>query len=131
MRVRCGAGYPLQVPILCLRPPLRPNSHLEGRTAVASYTGARIEHPQAQTVFILSIVGIFTGICAPIAWYMGVQAKKEIAAQPGQWSSEGNLKTGTLIGKIFTILYIIGIVVSIVFMILGFALMGIAATSYR
>ena len=96
---------------------------------MTSNTSATIEHPKAQTVFILSIVGIFVGICAPIAWYMGVQAKKEVAAQPGQWSSEGNLKTGTLIGKIFTILYIIGIVLWIVMMIVAFALAGVAAHS--
>jgi uncharacterized membrane protein YjgN (DUF898 family) len=96
---------------------------------VTSNTSATIEHPKAQTVFILSIVGIFVGICAPIAWYMGVQAKKEVAAQPGQWSSEGNLKTGTMIGKIFTILYIIGIVLWIVMMIVAFAMAGVAAHS--
>ena len=96
---------------------------------MASNTAATIEHPKAQTVFILSIVGIFVGICAPIAWYMGVQAKKEVAAQPGQWSSEGNLKTGTMIGKIFTILYIIGIVLWIVMMIVAFAMAGVAAHS--
>jgi len=96
---------------------------------VTSNTSATIEHPKAQTVFILSIVGIFVGICAPIAWYMGVQAKKEVAAQPGQWSSEGNLKTGTMIGKIFTILYIIGIVLWIVMMIVAFAVAGVAAHS--
>ena len=96
---------------------------------MTSNTSATIEHPKAQTVFILSIVGIFVGICAPIAWYMGVQAKKEVAAQPGQWSSEGNLKTGTLIGKIFTILYIIGIVLWIVMMIVAFAMAGVAAHS--
>jgi len=94
---------------------------------VASNTAATIEHPKAQTVFILSIVGIFVGICAPIAWYMGVQAKKEIAAQPGTWSTEGNLKTGTLIGKIFTILWIIGIVLWIVMMVVAFALAGAVA----
>lgn len=93
---------------------------------MTSNTSATIEHPKAQTVFILSIVGIFVGICAPIAWYMGVQAKKEVAAQPGQWSSEGNLKTGTMIGKIFTILYIIGIVLWIVMMIAAFAMAGAA-----
>lgn len=93
---------------------------------MTSSTSATIEHPKAQTVFILSIVGIFVGICAPIAWYMGVQAKKEVAAQPGQWSSEGNLKTGTMIGKIFTILYIIGIVLWIVMMIAAFAMAGAA-----
>ena len=94
---------------------------------MTSNTSATIEHPKAQTVFILSIVGIFVGICAPIAWYMGVQAKKEIAAQPGTWSTEGNLKTGTLIGKIFTILWIIGIVLWIVMMIVAFALAGAVA----
>ena len=96
---------------------------------MTSNTSATIERPKAQTVFILSIVGIFVGICAPIAWYMGVQAKKEVAAQPGQWSSEGNLKTGTMIGKIFTILYIIGIVLWIVMMIVAFAMAGVAAHS--
>ncbi len=96
---------------------------------MTSNTGASTEHPQAQTVFILSIVGIFVGICAPIAWYMGVQAKKEIAAQPGRWSSEGNLKTGTMLGKIFTILYIIGVVLWIVIMVAALVIAGVAANS--
>ena len=39
-----------------------------------------VEHPQAQTVFILGIVGIFVGIIPFIAWYLGAQAKKEIEA---------------------------------------------------
>ena len=86
---------------------------------MASNTAATVDHPKAQTVFILSIVGIFVGICAPIAWYLGVQTKKEILANPGQYTTEGSLKTGTLIGKIFTILYIIGIVLTIVFSIIG------------
>ena len=94
---------------------------------MTSTTSTTLEHPKAQTVFILSIVGIFVGICAPIAWYMGVQAKKEVAAQPGQWSSEGNLKTGTMIGKIFTILYIIGIALWIIIMIVAVALAGAVA----
>jgi uncharacterized membrane protein YjgN (DUF898 family) len=95
---------------------------------VASNTATTLEHPKAQTVFILSIVGIFVGICAPIAWYMGVQAKKEIATS-GQYAFAGNLKTGTLIGKIFTILYIIGIVLWIIMMIVAFAIAGSAAHS--
>ena len=94
---------------------------------MASNTSATVEHPKAQTVFILSIVGIFVGICAPIAWYMGTQAKKEIAAS-GQYAFEGNLKTGTLIGKIFTILYIIGIALSIILSIVS--AMALVATSH-
>jgi uncharacterized membrane protein YjgN (DUF898 family) len=95
---------------------------------VTSTTSTTLEHPKAQTVFILSIVGIFVAICSPIAWYMGVQAKKEIAAS-GQYAFAGNLKTGTLIGKIFTILWIIGIVLYIIAMIAAFAIAGAAAHS--
>jgi hypothetical protein len=93
---------------------------------VASTTATTLEHPKAQTVFILSIVGIFVAICSPIAWYMGVQAKKEIAAS-GQYAFAGNLKTGTTIGKVFTILWIIGIVLYIIAMIAVVAIAGAAA----
>ncbi len=92
-------------------------------------TSVTIEHPRAQTVLILSIVGIFVGICAPIAWYLGAQAKKEVLAQPGRWSTDGSLKMGTLIGKIFTILYIILIVLWLVIMIVGLAMLGTTAHS--
>lgn len=86
---------------------------------------AQAEHPKAQTVFILGILGIFTGICAFIAWYMGGQAKKEIqAGAPYQFA--GNLKTGYMLGKVFSILYIVGIVVSIVFYIVVIALLASA-----
>ena len=45
------------------------------------------EHPQSQMVFILGIVGIFTGVTAFVAWYMGGQAKKEIeAGAPFPWA---------------------------------------------
>jgi hypothetical protein len=88
---------------------------------MASYGTVLPDHPKTQTVFILGIVGIFVGICAPIAWYMGSQALKEVAANPGQWNPGGNLKTGKTLGMIFTILYIIGIVAYILFFIFVFA----------
>lgn len=85
---------------------------------MASYGTVLPDHPKAQTVFILGIVGIFVGVCAPIAWYMGAQALKEVAATPGQWNPGGSLKTGKTLGMIFTILWIIGIVAYILFIIL-------------
>ena len=90
-------------------------------------TPATAEHPKAQTVLILSIVGIFVGICAPIAWYMGTQAKKEVAASGGHLTAEGSLKTGTMLGKIFTILYIIGIVLWIIIMVISIIAIGASA----
>jgi len=61
------------------------------------------EHPQAQTVFILGIVGIFTGILSFVAWYLGSEAKKEIEAG-APYPFEGKLKTGYLLGKILGII---------------------------
>ena len=77
------------------------------------------EHPQSQMVFILGIVGIFTGVTAFVAWYMGGQAKKEIdAGAPYQWG--GNLKTGYMLGKIFSIITIVGGSLMILFYIAYF-----------
>lgn len=81
------------------------------------------EHPQSQMVFILGIVGIFTGVTAFVAWYMGGQAKKEIeAVAPFQWG--GQLKTGYTLGKVFGIIWIVGIALYIVFFILYIAFMA-------
>ena len=87
-----------------------------GQPGYGAVGGAQ-EHPQTQTVFILGIVGIFTGIPAFVAWYMGAQARKEIqAGAPYRW--EGNLKTGYLLGKVFGILSIVGIALAVVFWVI-------------
>ena len=70
------------------------------------------EHPQSQMVFILGIVGIFVTIVPFIAWYLGGQAKKEIAAG-APYPFEGKIKTGYILGKVFGILQIVGIVLVI------------------
>ena len=81
------------------------------------------EHPQSQMVFILGIVGIFTGVTAFVAWYMGGQAKKEIeAGAPFPWA--GQLKTGYTLGKVFGIIWIVGIALYIVFFILYFVIIA-------
>ncbi len=74
--------------------------------------GGQQEHPQAQTIFILSLVGIPVPLLAWIAWYMGAKAKKEIeAGAPYAWS--GNVKNGHLLGKIFGIIHIVVLVLYI------------------
>ncbi|GAA4894739.1 CD225/dispanin family protein [Tessaracoccus lubricantis] len=88
------------------------------------YGAPKQEHPQAQTVLILGIVGIFFSICAFIAWYMGGKAKKEIEAG-APYSFDGNLKVGYLLGKIISILAIVGAVLAIVFIIFA----GVLAAS--
>ena len=95
-----------------------------GQPGYGAVGGAQ-EHPQTQTVFILGIVGIFVPIVAFVAWYMGGQAKKEIeAGAPFRW--DGNLKTGYILGKVFGIIAIIGVVLAIIVLII---LMGVAVVN--
>jgi small-conductance mechanosensitive channel len=78
------------------------------------YGMAPQEHPQATTVFVLGIVGIFVGICAPIAWVLGNRTLAEMRASGVQYSNESQVKTGRILGKVFTIIYIAAIVLYII-----------------
>ena len=90
------------------------------------YGAMQPEHPDAQTVQLLGIIGIFVSICAFIAWYKGAQAKKQIdAGAPSLWG--GALKTGYLLGKIISIIAIVSIAIVIVIWII--ALVGLAAAA--
>lgn len=90
-------------------------SHYRYRPPQPGYPyGYTPEHPQATAVLVLGIVGIFTGICAFIAWYMGSQALKEIQAG-APYTSAGNLRTGYTLGKVFSLIYIITIGLAVVF----------------
>ena len=75
---------------------------------------------------VLGIVGLFVTICAPIAWYMGSKAEKEIAASGQHYSNEQNIKIGKIIGMVLSILAIVGIVLAIIFSVI---FLGIAASS--
>jgi hypothetical protein len=83
------------------------------------------EHPQGTMILIFGILGIFITIFAPIAWYMGNKARKEIQASGIPYANEQNISIGRMLGKIFTIIAIVSIAVTIVILIVTF---GIAAS---
>jgi hypothetical protein len=83
------------------------------------------EHPQGTLILIFGILGIFITIFAPIAWYLGNKAKRDIQTSGIQYSNEQNVSIGRMLGKIFTIIAII----SIVFVIIVWIIIAIAATS--
>jgi hypothetical protein len=83
------------------------------------------EHPQGTIVFVLGIVGIFFGVCAPIAWYLGNKTLREITASGASYSNVSQIRTGRMLGKVFTILYIVFIVLYIVFVVV---ILGLAAS---
>lgn len=82
--------------------------------------GAQPEHPQAQTVLILGILGIFVPFVQFVAWYLGGKAKKEIeAGAPFAWA--GSLKTGYLLGMIFSIIGLAVAALYVLLIVVGFA----------
>ena len=80
------------------------------------------EHPQGTMIFVLGIVGIFVGICAPIAWYFGNKTLREITASGANYSNVSQIRTGRMLGKVFTIIYIVLIVLYIIAIIAAIAL---------
>ena len=89
-----------------------------------SYGVASQEHPQGTIIFVLGIVGIFVGVCAPIAWYLGNKTQREITASGASFSNVSQIRTGRMLGKVFTIIYAVLIVLYIVFFIVIFAIAG-------
>src|SRR5215211_3133834 len=83
------------------------------------YGAAPQEHPQGTMILIFGILGIFITIFAPIAWYMGNKAKKEIQASGIQFSNEQNISIGRMLGKIFTIIAIVWIAFVIIWIIIA------------
>lgn len=81
-------------------------------------------HPQAGTILALGIIGLFIPVTSPFAWYMGGQARKDIAA--GRYSDSGSITAGWVLGIIGTVGLIIWIA-AIVFMVIG--IIGMAAMS--
>ena len=90
-----------------------------------SYGAPAQEHPQGTMIFVLGIVGIFVGVCAPIAWYLGNKTLREITAAGTSYSNVSQIRTGRMLGKVFTIIYIVFIVLYIIALIVIF---GIAAS---
>ena len=84
------------------------------------------EHPQASTIQLLGIIGIFVPVLSFIAWYMGGQAKKEIEAG-APYPFDGPLKTGYLLGKIFSIITIVLTALSVLWVI--FVIIAVAGTA--
>lgn len=80
--------------------------------------GAQQEHPQAQAVLILGILGLFTTITAFIGWYMGGKAMNEIK-NGAPYNPGGSLKIGYILSKVISIFVIVVFVLAILAGIIG------------
>ena len=82
------------------------------------YAYAPVEHPHSTIVLVLALVGIAQPVTPFIAWYLGGKAKAEIR-RGAPYAYRGSLKAGHIIGKVLSILTIIGFAASVLFMILA------------
>ncbi|HET9301318.1 MAG TPA: hypothetical protein VFO20_00935 [Propionibacteriaceae bacterium] len=82
------------------------------------YGAPQQEHPQGTLILIFGILGIFITIFAPIAWYLGNKAKKDIQASGIHYTNEQNISVGRMLGKIFTIIALVSIAITIIITII-------------
>ena len=75
------------------------------------------KHPQAMTAMGLGIAALagvwfllLPILLAPVAWWLGAKAKREIAAEPERWSGLGEAQAGLIMGVIGTVILAGGVV---------------------
>jgi len=76
------------------------------------YGGPAPEHPQGTIVLILGILGFFTVVTAPFAWYLGSKATKEIKASGIAYSNEAQITIGRILGIVVTALTVLSIILT-------------------
>ncbi len=90
------------------------------------------KHPQATLAMVLGIVGLtgifcyITAVVAPFAWWIGAKATREINAEPGRYSGQGEASAGKIMGIIGTVLLILGLLV-----LAGFIMLLITSGDFR
>lgn len=85
-----------------------------------------MEQHRGTLVLVLGILSlVLCQILGPVAWIMGNGDLAKMAAGQMDPEGEGVTKAGKICGMIATILLIIGVVVGVLMMVLGF---GLAAT---
>lgn len=93
-------------------PPTPPSPQFHPQQALRPHRGGVI-----LTLGILGIVCCF--ICGIIAWVMGNNDQKEMAAGRMDSSGQGLTQAGKICGMIGVILWIIGLVIQLLMIILG------------
>jgi hypothetical protein len=68
---------------------------------------------RAGAVLTLGILGFFCLVCAIIAWVMGTGDLKEMRAGRMDPSGESTTNTGRILGMVFTLLGVVGLVIAL------------------
>ncbi len=93
-----GYNYGAQTPTPPAYAPLQPYQY--------GYQPAQADHPSTGAIFGLGIASLFVWVTAPIAWYMGSKARKDIA-KGAPYRFPGLATAGWVIGIIYSVLMIL------------------------
>lgn len=90
--------------------------------------GVPPKHPKATQVLILGILGLVCcSILAPFAWIQGKNVHAEIQANPAQYSGESEANIGKILGIVGTVLLVISLIATVLWLI--FAVILAASTT--
>ncbi|WP_040838784.1 DUF4190 domain-containing protein [Nocardia brevicatena] len=88
------------------------------------------DHPQATTVLILGLLGVvFCQLVAPFAWVMGKRALNEIDASGGTVGGRNSVMAGYVCGIIGTVFIVLAVIGVIVWLVALFAAIGTSGTT--
>jgi hypothetical protein len=79
------------------------------------------DHPRATAAFavgIVSLVGavfVLPAALGPLAWYLGVSARRSIEREPGRWSGRGQATAGLVMGIVASAVLALLVVASLAF----------------
>jgi uncharacterized membrane protein YjgN (DUF898 family) len=88
------------------------------------------KHPQATTVLVLGILGLVVcQVLGPFAWSMGNKAQKEMLANPGAYSGDGEINAGRILGIISTAILGLVLLFLVAMVVIGIGIFATAASS--
>ncbi|MHC4086067.1 MAG: hypothetical protein ACYSWZ_23785 [Planctomycetota bacterium] len=94
---------------------------------VQQTTGQSLTPHRGVLILVLGILGILCCfICGIVAWVMGNGDLKEMAAGRMDPTGEGLTKAGKICGIVSVVLLIVGIILNLIFMLLGFGLFAVS-----
>ncbi len=94
------------------------------------FTPAAPDHPQSMTILILGILGL--ALCqalAPVAWFMGSKARKEIAESNGAIGPSQMVTVGWALGIAGSIFLILGLLFLVVYIVFFVVIFGAAVST--
>ena len=79
-----------------------------------------IDHPRATAALVLGLVSVIGSVLVapaalgPVAWYLGISARRDIAREPQRWAGHRQATAGMVLGIMATFLLMMLALVAVV-----------------